>query len=126
MFVNFKAISLVLAFNIIAGGTYVFATQNTVAESPAVYQTSLVFGYDVTGITFDLDNADPTVIDAIIFHVTPSIGSAKADQVEIQTETDGAWTECSLMDDVLPTRVALCTFGSLAAEDVTELNIVAK
>ncbi len=126
MVVNFKAILLVLAINLVAGGAYVFADQKTVAASPAVYQTSMISGYDVTGIIFDVNDADPTVVDSITFHVAPSGGSAKANHVEIQTKTDGTWTECALVDDVLPARVATCTFKSLAAEDVTALNISAR
>jgi hypothetical protein len=124
MLLNFKVTSLVLA--IIAGSTYAFIVPNAVADRTVVYQTSMVFGYDVTGIIFDINDTDPTVVDMITFHIAPSHGSEKADHVEIQTETDGTWTECSLVDDVLPVRVATCTFGSLAAEDVTALNIVAK
>ena len=119
-----KVISLVLA--IIAGGTFAFAIPITGADSSAVYKTSMVFGYDVTGIVFDLNDADPTVVNTITFHVAPGNGSAKANHVEIQTEMDGTWTECSLVDDVLPARVATCTFKSLAAEDVTALNIIAR
>ena len=126
MLVNFKIISLVLAINIAAGGTYAVATQNTVPNGAAVYKTSMFFGYDVTGIIFDPNQRDPTVVDTITFHVAPSRGSAKANYVKIQTESSGPWTECSLVDDVLPARVATCPFGSLAAEDVTALNIVAK
>jgi hypothetical protein len=124
MLLNFKVISLVLT--IIAGSTYAFIVPHTAADSPAVYQTRMVFGHDVTGIVFDVNDTDPAVVDTITFHIAPSHGSAKASHVEIQTETDGTWTECSLVDDVLPTSVAICTFGTLAAEDVTALNIVAR
>lgn len=125
MLVNFKAVSLVLAINVIVGGTYLFA-QNTVTDSEAVYETRMVFGYDVTGIIFELNDADPNIVDSVTFHVAPSNGSAKADHVKIQTKPDGAWTECSLVDDALPARVVTCTFESLAADDITELNIVAR
>lgn len=124
MFANFKALSLVLVF--ILGSIYAFIVPNMDANSPAVYKTSPALGYDVTGIIFELDNADPTVVDSIIFHVAPGHGAAKADHVKIQTAPGGTWTECSLADEVLPARVATCRFGSLAAEDVTALNIVAR
>ena len=126
MFANFKIISLFLAVYLIVGGTYAFATQDEAATSPAVYKTDKVFGYDVTGIIFDVNDSDPTVVDTITFHVTPSNGSTKATHVEIQTTPDGVWTECSLVDDIAPAAVATCRFGNLPADDVTELNIVAK
>jgi hypothetical protein len=126
MLAHSKVISLVLAVNLIAGGTYALAVQNTVADGSAVYKTSMVLGYDVTGITFDVRDTDQAVIDSITFHIAPSSGLAEASHVEIQTKADGKWTECSLVDDVLPARVATCTFESLAVEDVTALDIVAK
>jgi hypothetical protein len=46
--------------------------------------------------------------------------------VQVQTQKDGAWTECALVDDVLPAKLAACTFDSLSAEDLTDLNIVVK
>jgi hypothetical protein len=80
----------------------------------------------VTGIIFDLDDANPTSVDTITFHIAPSHGSTPANHVKVQTEAEGAWTECALIDDILPTRVATCTFGSLAVENATELNIAAE
>ncbi len=123
---HFKIVPLVLAINLAAGGILALATQNTVADRVPGYETSMVHGYNVTGIIFDLNDTDPTAVDAIIFHIAPSSGSVKADHVEIQTRADGTWTECSLADDSLPARVATCRFESLSAEDVTTLNIVVK
>jgi hypothetical protein len=120
-----KTISFVLAVNIIAGGTYAFG-QNAIADRAASYKANMAPGYDVTGIIFDLDDTDPNVVDAITFHIAPSHGSTQANQVEIQTEADGTWTECSLADAVLPARLATCSFESLAADDVTALDIVVK
>ena len=121
-----KAVSLVLALEIIAGGTFIFSTQNTAADDTAAYKTDMVLGYNVTGIVFDLNDTDPTFIDAITFKVAPGIGSAQANYVGIQTEPGGVWTECSLADAVPPARVATCTFESLAVDNVTALDIVAE
>ncbi len=121
-----KVISFVLAINLVLGGAYTLLDQNITTSSAAVYKTQAIFGYNVTGIIFDVNDTDPAVIDSITFHIAPSSGSAKADHVKIQTKANGPWTECSLVDDVLPTRVATCTLGSLAAEDVTALKIVAQ
>ena len=124
MLTNFKILSLLCT--LLLGGIYAFIAQNINAGGLAVYKTSLLSGYDVTGIIFDLNDADPSVMETITFHIAPSRGSAKAAHVEIQTERHGTWTECSLAEAVPPTRVATCTFESLAAEDVTALKISAK
>ncbi len=124
MFGSFKAILLVLA--IAVGSVYAFLDQNTATNSAAVYKTSMMLGYDVTAIIFDVNDADPAAVDTITFRVAPSSGSMKANHVKIQTKPDGIWTECSLVDEVLPARTATCAFGSLAIEDVITLKIVAE
>ncbi len=123
---HFKLIPLVLAINFAAGGIYAFATQNTDADSIPAYKTSTLPGYNVTGIIFDANDTDPTVVDSVTFHVAPAHGSVQANRVEIQTRPNGDWIVCSLAQAAPPTQVATCTFESLAAEDVTSLNINVK
>lgn len=122
---HLKTLSLVLAVNVIVGGTYALA-QDAVAEHTASYQADLVSGYHVTGIVFDLDDAEPTMIDTISFKIAPDYGFKKLNHVEIQTQADGIWTTCALVDDVSSAKVAICTFDSLAAEDVMDLDIAVK
>ena len=124
MFRNIKVLLFVLATLVIAGSTYAFAAQNTVASSAAGYKASTVPGYSVTNIVYDLDDTDPTLVDAITFDIAPSSGSAAAALVKIQTANGGSWTDCSLSGSGA-TRAATCTFGSLQLDAVTALNIVA-
>ena len=121
---HFKTISLILAVNVAVGGTFAVA-QNAIADRSASYKADMARSHDVTGITFDVNDTDPSFVDAISFNLAPGYGPTKANQVEIQTRKNGPWTECSLANDVLPARVT-CTFQSLAAEDVMDLNIVVK
>jgi hypothetical protein len=122
---NFKVLLLALVVTIIAGSAYAFAAQNTVEDSAAGYKASDVPGYTVTNIVYDLDETDPTVVDAITFDISPTTGSAAAVLVKIQTENAGTWIDCLLSTGVAPAMDVTCTFGSLALEDVTALNIVA-
>ena len=124
MFRNFKVLLLVLAILVIAGSAYAFAAQNTIADSAAGYKASVVPGYTVTNIVYDLDATDPTIVDAITFDVAPTSGSAAAALVKVQTENGGNWTDCTL-SGAGPSKAATCTYGSLALEDVTALNVVA-
>ena len=120
MFRNFKVLLLVLATLVIAGSAYAFAAQNTIADSAAGYKASVVPGYTVTNIVYDLDDTDPTTVDAITFDIAPTTGSAAAAIVKVQTEDAGTWTDCTLLG-----TAATCTYGSLLLEDVTALNVVA-
>ena len=124
MFRNFKVVLFVLAILVIAGSAYAFAAQNTIAESAAGYKASTVPGYAITNVAYDLDDADPTTVDAITFDIAPSSGSAAAVLVKVQTAGGGSWTDCTL-SGAGPSKAATCTYGTLPLENVTALNIVA-
>jgi hypothetical protein len=124
MFRNFKVLVFVLVILVIAGSAYAFAAQNTIADSAAGYKASVVPGYAVTSIVYDLDATDPTLVDAITFNIAPTSGSAAAALVKLQTASGGAWTDCTL-SGAGPSKAATCTYGALQLENVTALNIVA-
>ena len=125
MFRNMKVLLFVFALIVIAGSAYAFAATNTIADSAAGYKASEVPGYSVTSIVYDLDATDPTVIDAITFTITPLSGSAPAALVKLQTADAGSWTNCSLAAGTGSAMNVTCTFGTLAVDDLTALNIVA-
>jgi hypothetical protein len=125
MFRNFKVLLLVLVVIVIAGSAYAFAAQNTVADSAAGYKANVVPGYTVTNIVYDLDATDPTVVDTITFDIAPTSGTVVAAIVKVQTVDAGSWTDCALAAGTPPSMDVTFTFGALALEDVTALNIVA-
>ena len=125
MFRNFKVLLIVFVAVILAGSAYAFAAQNTVVDSAAGYKASVVPGYTVTNIVYDLDATDPTLVDAITFDISPSSGTVVAAIVKLQTATGGAWTDCTLAAGTPPAMDVTCTYGSLNLIDVTALNIVA-
>ena len=124
MFRNFKVVLFMLAILVIGGSAFAFAAQNTIADSAGGYKASVVPGYAVTNIVYDLDATDPTTVDAITFDIAPTSGSAAAALVKVQTADGGSWTDCTL-SGAGPSKAATCTYGSLALEDVTALNVVA-
>jgi hypothetical protein len=122
---NFKVVLIVLTILAIGGSAYAFAAANTVPASAGGYAGTTVPGYTVTNLVYDLDSADPTIVDAITFDIAPSSGSKVAAVVKVQTSNGGAWTNCTLTAGTAPSMSATCTYGSLALADVTALNIVA-
>ena len=124
MFRNFKVLLLVLVVVVIAGSAYAFAAQNTVADSAAGYKASVVPGYTVTSIAYDLNATDPTLVDKITFLAAPSTGTLVAALAKIQTVTAGAWTSCVLVAGTAPSMTVTCTTTGLPIADITALNIV--
>jgi hypothetical protein len=125
MFRNFKVLMIALVAIVVAGSAYAFAAQNTIADSAAGYKASVVPGYTVTNVAYDLDATDPTLVDAITFDVAPTSGTSAAVLAKLQTATAGAWTDCTLVAGTAPSMSATCTYGTLQLVNVTALNIVA-
>lgn len=122
-----KVLLIALAVIVIAGSAYAFAAANTVPASTAGSGTSTVSGYTVTGLVYDLNDTDPSLVDNIIFSISPDTGSDKAVAVFIQYENSGTWKTCGLVDGTLPAVDVTCdyTSDSLALTDVTAVNVVA-
>ena len=122
---NLKVLLFVFAVLVIGGSTYAFAAANTVPASAGGYAGTTVPGYTITNLVYDLDSADPSIVDAITFDISPTSGSEVAAVAEVQTATGGTWTTCALAAGTAPAMAATCTFGSLPLANVTALNIVA-
>jgi hypothetical protein len=125
MFRNFKVLLVVLVLIVATAGAYAFAAANTVPDSAAGYAASVVPGYTVTSIVYDLDATDPTVVDLITFDISPTSGDVVAAIVKVQTAAAGSWTNCTLEAGTPPAMEVTCTYGSLDLADITALNIVA-
>ncbi len=120
---------LALIVLIVAASFNVFASANTNDPSAAGYSASVVGGYTVTNIVYDLDDLNPTFIDEITFDINPSSGAAElaAEMVMIQTINGGDWKNYSLAPGVAPNVTVSCVFAgdSLTAASTTALNISA-
>jgi len=124
MFRNFKVLLIALLAIIVAGGVYGFAAANSVPASAAGYSASVVSGYTITNIVYDLNATDPTLVDKITFLAAPSTGTLVAALAKIQTVTAGAWTSCVLVAGTAPSMTVTCTTTGLPIADITALNIV--
>jgi hypothetical protein len=126
---NFKRSVAVLVILVLAASTYAFAAANTIEASAVGYAASVVGGYTVTNIIYDLDDANPTIVDEITFNINPTSGVAalEAQVVMIQTTNAGAWKVCSLVPGVAPDVAVTCTFpaDALTAASITALNVSA-
>jgi hypothetical protein len=125
MFRNLKVLLIAVFVIAVAGSAYAFAAANTVPDTTAGSGASSVSGYTVSDIVYDLDQANPTIVDVITFSISPDSGTEKAVAVFVQTDPAGSWTSCTLADGILPAVDVTCTFGALALEDVTDLSVVA-
>jgi hypothetical protein len=90
------ALAGLLAF-VVATSSFAFAAQNTVSNSAVGDGVGVVSGYNVTGVTWDLDNANPANVEDVGFDV-----NAAANEVWVRIDTDAtaavswtSWSSCN-------------------------------
>jgi hypothetical protein len=126
MFRNFKVLLIVFVAIVVAGSAYAFAAANTIAVSGAGYKDSVVSGYAVTNVIYDLDT-DPTKLEKIIFDIAPiAPNTAAAVVVKISTAAIQDFTTSTCVISGTTTIIATCTFTSaIDVADVVALDVVA-
>jgi hypothetical protein len=122
---NFKVLLIALVVIVLAGGAYAFAAANTVESSAAGYKASVVSGYAITNVVYDLNDNNPALLEEITFDVAPLTGSVRAAFVKIQTEDEGTWINCLVGGVVINSQPVTCEVEGLAIDQVTALNVVA-
>lgn len=126
-----KFVLIALIVLIIAGSTYAFAAQNTIALSAAGYKAQVISGYAVSDIIYDLTTGDPTKLSKIIFTISPiTAGDPAPVTVLISTTAVQGFTSSECVVVGAGPYTATCTFGTVAVPapinviDVTKLDIV--
>lgn len=76
------AVSLILAVS-----AYGFAAANVVEQSAVGDGETVISGYDVENITYDLNATDPSTVDTITFDVVPETGLAVPTTVKFKIGT---------------------------------------
>ncbi|TAK14899.1 MAG: hypothetical protein EPO32_00080 [Anaerolineae bacterium] len=94
-----------------------FAAANSVPETGAGDGTGVVSGYTVTAIDWDIQAANPLLVDNVVFTVTPTAGAGNATEVYVTVDAGANWITCT---NVL--TVWTCDF---TATDPTVLSVVA-
>jgi hypothetical protein len=88
---RFSRILVVLvAVGVISGAAYAFTASNTVPTSYAGDGTGTISGYVVSAVSYTLNGATPTNVDAVAFTLDHAATVVKARVV-----TGGSWYTCS-------------------------------
>ena len=96
---------------IVAASGFAFAAQNTVAGSRAGDGNGTVSGYNVSAISWDLNDANPQAIDDVTFTLDATANELR---VRVRESVDG-WSNW--------TAAGACTGGPTYTCDLTGLGI---
>jgi hypothetical protein len=127
---NFKRSLTLLVILILVAATYAFAAANTIALSAVGFKAQTITGYAITDIVYDLNVADPTKLDKIIFSIAPTtVGDPKPVVVLISTTATGsenyATSTCVISLAASP-YLSTCTFTApINVSAVVQLDIIA-
>ncbi len=117
-----RAVRLVAAMVfalLLAATTYALAASNTVPDGKAGAGAGQISGYNVSGVHYSLNAADPNAIDSVEFVLdTPATGATV--QVQLQSAS-GTWFACSAMDVTVTCPVN----GAVSVSQADQLTVVA-
>lgn len=82
-----RTLAAVAVWLILAVSAYGFAAANVVEQSAVGDGETVISGYDVENITYDLNATDPSTVDTITFDVVPETGLAVPTTVKFKIGT---------------------------------------
>lgn len=117
-----KIILIVLVAVLVAVG-FAYAAANTVPVTGAGDGTNTIAGYKVTGVHYNLDTTDPSMIASVDFMLSRlNSQSNSAETVSIQLLSGGDWYPCSIPSG---SNNWLCTIGDVSVFAPISLRVVA-
>jgi len=117
-----KIILVVLVAILIAVG-FAYAAANTVPVTGAGDGTNTIAGYKVTGVHYNLDTTDPSMIASVDFMLSRlDTSSNPAETVKIQLLSGGSWYTCSIPSG---SNNWLCPVGNVSVLAPITLHVVA-
>lgn len=116
MLKTFKILFIAVVVIVLAAAAYAFAAANTVPATKAGSGAGAITGYTVSAITYTLNAADPTTLDAVNFTL-----SAAATQVKVRLVDAGSWYTCTLVSG----NDWTCATTGLLVSTMDNLTVVA-
>lgn len=122
--VNLRTFAFIIVAFVLATVAYGFAAANTVEDSAAGDGEAVISGYDITAVTYNLDDTNPFNVGSVSFTVT-NLDADAGDATEVEINLDGGsdWFSCS--ESVAGSGNFTCDVGTVAVVDATSLRVVA-
>lgn len=90
---NFKILLVILVVFVVGLSAYAFAAANTVPDTRAGAGSGTISGYTVSAVVYNLNAADPTLLDSVDFTL-----DAAAVNVKVKLVAAGStWYDCTVV-----------------------------
>lgn len=115
----FRSIVLLIVALVFASTAYALAASNTLADAgKAGDGSNSVSGYTVTGVTYNLDAVDPSLIASVEFDLDAAASSVAASLTDASSNETFA-SACSNSGNHWT-----CTFGTVSALDAASFRVI--
>jgi hypothetical protein len=111
-----------LTATVAATASFAFAAQNTVPDSNAGLGEGEISGYTVANLSWDLDNADPGVVDDFTFTISPTTAA----EVRVALDQGSGFTWLAVGDCANASGTVICTpTSTVDTEDLVGIRVAA-
>jgi len=115
----FRSVIILIVALVFSSTAYALAASNTLADAgKAGDGSNTVSGYTVTGVTYNLDAADPSLIASVEFDLDASASSVAASLTDASSNETFA-SACSSSGNHWT-----CTFGTVSALDAATFRVI--
>ena len=116
---TFRSIVILIVALVFASTAYALAASNTLADAgKAGDGSNSVSGYTVTGVTYNLDAGNPSLIASVEFDLDAAASSVAASLTDASSNETFA-SGCSNSGNHWT-----CTFGTVSALDATTFRVI--
>jgi hypothetical protein len=124
---TFRSIIILIVALVFASTAYAMAASNTLADGgKAGDGNGAVSGYTVSGIKYNLDTTDPSLIASVEFDLSPTgATSAAASLTNTSTSTETFATSCGHVADHWTCAFPVIGVGTVTALNADSLRVIA-
>jgi hypothetical protein len=118
---TFRSIIILIVALVFASTAYAMAASNTLADAgKAGDGSNTVSGYTVSGVTYNLGAADPSLIASVEFDLDAPASSVAASLTNTATSTETFASACA----EAPANHWTCTFGTVSALSADSFRVI--
>ena len=118
----FRSIVIIIVALVFASTAYALAASNTLADAgKAGDGSNSVSGYTVSGVTYNLDATDPSLIASVEFDLDAAASSVAASLTNTATSTEVFASTCSNGGSG---NHWTCTFGTVSALSADSFRVI--
>lgn len=118
---SFRSVIILIIALVFASTAYALAASNTLADAgKAGDGSNAISGYTVSGVTYNLDVTDPSLVASVEFDLDAAASNVQASLTNTATSTETFASSCT----EAPANHWTCTFGAVSALSADSFRVI--